>query len=103
MIVVTPAAIRQLKQLVAEHPDDPIVRLTLHDLDEQRLGLGITLEAAPHPDDEIQDCDGLTVAVEARSAARMDGITLDYREPEGFKFLHPTDAGEDLLRHISLN
>ena len=43
MIAVTPAAIRQLKQLVAEHPDDPIVRLTLHDLDEQRLGLGITL------------------------------------------------------------
>jgi hypothetical protein len=33
----------------------------------------------------------------------MDGITLDYREPEGFKFLHPTDAGEDLLRQISLN
>ena len=103
MIAVTPAAIRQLRKLVAEHPDDPIVRLTLHDLDEQRLGLGITLEAMPQPDDEIQDCDGLTVAVEARSAARMDGITLDYREPEGFKFLHPTDAGEDLLRHISLN
>ena len=103
MIAVTPAAIRQLKELVAEHPDDPIVRLTLHDLDEQRLGLGITLEATPQPDDEIQDYDGLTVAVEARSAARMDGITLDYREPEGFKFLHPMDAGEDLLRHISLN
>lgn len=103
MIAVTPAAIRQLKQLVAEHPDDPIVRLTLHDLDEQRLGLGITLEARAQPDDEIQDYDGLTVAIEARSAARMDGITIDYREPEGFKFLHPMDTGEDLLRHVSLN
>ena len=103
MIAVTPAAIRQLRKLVAEHPDDPIVRLTLHDLEETRLGLGITLEATAQPDDEIQDCDGLTVAIEARSAARMDGITLDYREPDGFKFLHPTDAGEDLLRHISLN
>jgi len=103
MIAVTPGAVRQLKKLVEEHPDDPIVRLTLHDLDEQHLGFGITLESAAHPDDEIQDCDGLTVAVEARSGARMDGITLDYREPEGFKFLHPTDAGEDLLRHISLN
>lgn len=103
MIAVTPSAVRQLKKLIAEHPDDPIARLTLHDLDEHRLGFGITLEATPQPDDEIQGCDGLTVAIEARSAARMHEITLDYREPEGFTFLHPREAGGDMLRRISVN
>jgi hypothetical protein len=31
----------------------------------------------------------VTIATEARSAARMDGVTLDYREPGGFRFIHP--------------
>jgi Fe-S cluster assembly iron-binding protein IscA len=40
--------------------------------------------------------DGVTIAVEGKSAARMDGITLDYREPGGFKFLHPDNP--DLIK-----
>jgi len=102
MIALTPSAIRQLKRLIAEHPEDSIVRLTLEDLDETRLGLRMTLESSPQPDDEVQDCDGLIVAIHARSAPRMDGVTLDYQEPGGFRFLHPTES-DDMLQPFSLN
>jgi len=102
MIALTPSAIQQLKRLIAEHPEDPIVRLTLEDLDETRLGLRMTLESSLQPDDEVQDCNGLIVAIHARSAPRMDGVTMDYQEPGGFRFLHPTE-GDDMFQPFSLN
>jgi Fe-S cluster assembly iron-binding protein IscA len=103
MIVVTPSARKQLLELIAVHPEDPVVRLAIKDLDHQRISFSITLEPMPQPDDDVQDCDGLTVAVEARSVARMDGITLDYLQSGGFKFLHPEDPAGDKLRLINLN
>jgi len=89
MVIVTPAAIAKLGEHIAEHPEDPVVRLTIIDRDDDRIVFGITLESAARPDDEVQDCDGVAIATEARSAARMDGTTLDYREPGGFRFIHP--------------
>lgn len=89
---MTPSTIHQLRKLIAEHPEDPIVRLTVKEMDETRLRFRITLEVAPQPDDEVQVCDGLTLAIDARSAPRLDGITLDYQELEGFKFLHPHET-----------
>src|SRR5213593_2139605 len=92
MITITIEARRRLLQLIDEHPDDPIVRLSITDLDHQRVAFSITLESEPHPDDAVQNLDGLQVAVEGRSAARLDGITMDYTETDGFKFLHPGHA-----------
>jgi Fe-S cluster assembly iron-binding protein IscA len=89
MIIATPAAISKLVALIVEHPEDPVVRLTIIDNDEERIIFGITLESEARPDDEVQDYGGVTIATEARSAARMDGVTLDYREPGGFRFIHP--------------
>jgi len=89
MVIATPAAIAKLSALIVEHPEDPVVRLTIVHRDDERIIFGITLESAARPDDEVQDCDGVTIATEARSAARMDGATLDYREPGGFRFIHP--------------
>ncbi len=89
MVIATPAAIAKLSELIAEHPEDPVVRLTIVDRDDDRIVFGITLESAARPDDVVQDGDGVTIATEARSAARMDGVTLDYREPSGFRFIHP--------------
>ena len=80
MITITAAARRQLLQLIDEHPDDPIVRLSITDLDHQRVAFSITLESEPHPDDAVQNLDGLQVAVEGRSAGRLDGVTMDYTE-----------------------
>ena len=95
MITATPTAIAKLAALIVEHPEDPVVRLTIIDNDDERIIFGITLESQARPDDEVQECGGVTIATEARSAARMDGVTLDYREPGGFRFIHPEPPPSD--------
>lgn len=89
MVIATPAAIAKLSALMVEHPEDPVVRLTIIDRDDDRIVFGITLESAARPDDVVQETGGLTIATEARSAPRMDGVTLDFSEPGGFRFIHP--------------
>lgn len=92
MIQITPAAHEKLSRLIAEHPADPVVRLTVKNRDDGRLLFKIVLVAAPEEEDEVLDYQGLTVAVEAKSARRMDGVKLDYQEPGGFRFHHPGPA-----------
>ena len=76
---LTRSALERLKALVLEHPKDPIVRVQVKDLDEQRLSFNITLEDRVQPGDEAQVVDGLTVAIPTASAARMKGITMGFR------------------------
>ena len=102
MIHITSTAVEKLKGLIADHPEDAIVRLTLMDLDDRRFVINITLEDRTQPDDEVQEYGDLTIAVAGSSVPRMNGVTLDYREPGGFKFLHPP-SDEDALPLISLN
>jgi Fe-S cluster assembly iron-binding protein IscA len=89
MVIATPAALAKLAALIVEHPEDPVVRLTIIDNDDERIIFGITLESEARLDDEVQEVEGVTIATEARSAARMNGVMLDYREPGGFRFIHP--------------
>jgi Fe-S cluster assembly iron-binding protein IscA len=100
MIHVTGAAVTKLQALLLENPDESIVRITLKDLDDERLVFSITLESTPQPDDRIQEADGLTLAIGPEAVLRMDGITLDYQPSHGFRFHHPSheDDPEDLLR-----
>ena len=100
---LTRTSVEQLKTLIIEHPEDPIVRVQVKDVDDQRLALSITLEDRVHPDDQARTIDGLTVAIPAASAARMDGITMDYQDPGGFKFHHTTHQDDPPLGLISLN
>jgi len=88
MITLTLAAIAQLKAIQAHHPEDPVVRVSVRDLDDSRLSFSITLEANTEPDDDIQHIESLTIVVDRRSAARMEGVTVDYTEAAGFRFLH---------------
>ena len=88
MIAVTVAAIAKLKVIQAHHPEDPVVRISVRDLDDSHLSFSITLEANTQPDDDIQQVDGLTIVADPRSAPRMEGVTLDYTEADGFRFLH---------------
>jgi Fe-S cluster assembly iron-binding protein IscA len=103
MIFLTEQAVTKLKVLILEHPEDPFVRLMVRDLDEGRLSYNITLEDTVQPDDEVQEVKGLTLAIEGRSAPRMQGITLDYQEPEGFIFIHPEQEGKPKFDVFSLN
>jgi|SRR5215510_1034051 len=88
MITITLAAIAQLKAIQLHHPEDPIVRISVRDLDDSRLSFSITLEANTQPDDDVQHIDGVTVVMDRRSATRMEGVTVDYTEAAGFRFLH---------------
>lgn len=100
---LTQSAIERLKALIHEHPEDPIVRVQVKDLDEQRLSFSITLEDRVQPEDKVQIVDSLTVAVPNASEARMEGITMDYQEPGGFKFHHSENPNDLRLNVISLN
>ena len=100
---LTQFAVERLKALIREHPEDPIVRVQVKDLDEQRLSFSITLEDRVQPDDEVQTIDGLTMAIPSASAARMNGITMDYQESSGFKFHHGDQQNDPRLNVISLN
>jgi iron-sulfur cluster assembly protein len=88
MITVTVAAITRLKAIQAAHPKEPVIRITMRDLDQSRLNVSITLEAAAQPDDAIQLVEGLTIALEPRCVSRMEGATLDYTSTDGFRVLH---------------
>ena len=103
MIRVTQSAIVHLKALVLKHPEDPIVRVQVKDLDDHRLTFNITLEDKVQPDDEAQTIDGLTIAMAGASTARLDGITMDYQEPGGFKFHHAEPQDDFRLDLINLN
>jgi len=92
MIAVTISAIAKLKAIQAHHPEDPIVRISVRDLDDSRLSFSITLEANTQPDDDVQQIDGLTIAIDRRSAPRMEGVTVDYTEADGFRFLHDEEG-----------
>ena len=100
---LTRSAVERLKTLIHEHPEDPIVRVQVKDLDEQRLSFSITLEDRVQSNDEVQIIDSLTVAIPSASALRMNGITMDYQEPDGFKFHHSDQQNDPLLNIISLN
>lgn len=103
MVTLTASAIHKLQSLILEHPEDPVVRLFIRDVDESRLGFSIVLDSHPHEGDEVQNCDGLAVAVEGQSAPRMNGLVVDYAEPDGFIFRHPDHGDENPLRVISMN
>ena len=92
MIAVTIAAIAKLKAIQVHHPEDPVVRISVRDLDHSRLSFSITLETNTQPDDDVQQIDSLTIAIDRRSAPRMERVTVDYTEADGFRFLHDEDG-----------
>jgi Fe-S cluster assembly iron-binding protein IscA len=102
-VKLTRSAVEHLQALVREHPEDPIVRVQVKDVDEQRLAFSITLEHQVQSDDKAQTVDGLTVAIPFASAVRMEGITMDYQEPDGFKFHHADHQNDLRLDLINLN
>lgn len=91
---LTRAAVERLKALVLEHPEDPIVHVRVIDLDNQRLEFTITLENQVGFDDQAQTIDDLTVTIPAVSVARMDELTIDFHDGDGFSFHHNGNADQ---------
>jgi Fe-S cluster assembly iron-binding protein IscA len=100
---LTQSAVERLKALVREHPEDPIVRVQVRDVDDQRLAFSITLECQVQQDDQAQTIDGVTVAIPTASVLRMEGITLDYQKSGGFTFHHADHQNDLRLDLINLN
>lgn len=88
MLTLTQKAADQLRALLLEHPEDPVVRITVRDVNAQRLSLSITLEAAAREEDVVEECAGLTIALDRSSAHRTSGMTVDYQGGR-FSFVHP--------------
>jgi len=97
MLTLTRNALERLRALIQEHPEDPVVRITVRDVNAQRLSLSITLEAMSHEGDAVEQIDGVTVALDRASAHRTGGMTVDYREPGGFSFTHPSPDDSGLI------
>jgi Fe-S cluster assembly iron-binding protein IscA len=89
MLNLTWTAIERLRKLIEEHPEDPVVRITLRDVDAQRLSLSITLEEAAREEDVVEQIEGLTIALDRSSAHRTNGMTVDFQAEKGFTFVHP--------------
>ncbi len=88
MLTLTQKAVDRLRALILEHPEDPVVRVAVRNVNAQRLSLSITLEAEARDDDAVEQIEGLTVALDRASAQRTSGMTVDYRDG-GFSFVHP--------------
>jgi Fe-S cluster assembly iron-binding protein IscA len=102
MVFITPAAGTRLQRLLADHPAEHVVRLFVTDLDHERIALSITLEDKAEEDDEIEEVEGLTIAIARNSVTRLEGVTLNYSASEGFTLQHPSPPARE-LRVISLN
>lgn len=100
---LTQPAVERLKMLIVEHPEDPIVRVQVKDMDDRRLVFSITLEDRVQPEDRAETIDGLTVTVPEASAGRMDNVTMDYKESGGFQFHHADPQDEHRSDLIKLN
>ncbi len=102
MIHITKPAVVKLHSLIEEHPEDPIVRLAIRDRDDTTLLFSITLEDSVTQDDSVYDIEGLTIAIDESCAQRMDGVTVDYDEQNGFRFRHPEPPNPSKLHLIPL-
>ena len=93
-VILTPAAVAQIKRLRAKKGDDALkLRVGVKGGGCSGLSYVLALEDAPHATDTVYDVDGVTVLVDPKSAQFIQGMTLDYSTANllegGWKYLNP--------------
>ena len=93
-VILTPAAVAQIKRLRAKKGDDALkLRVGVKGGGCSGLSYVLALEDAPHATDTVYDVDGVTVLVDPKSAQFITGMTLDYSTANllegGWKYLNP--------------
>ncbi len=93
-VILTPAAIAQVKRLRAKKGDDALkLRVGVKGGGCSGLSYVLALEDAPRATDAVYDVDGVTVLVDPKSAQFITGMTLDYSTANllegGWKYLNP--------------
>jgi iron-sulfur cluster assembly protein len=95
-IKLTEAAVKQVKQIIAEqaYPADVHLRMGVvgGGCSGFQYDLGIIEASEVTASDEVQEVNGINVAIDKKSLLFIDGTTLDYSSDlmsEGFKFDNP--------------
>ena len=93
-VLLTPAAVAQVKRLRAKKGDDALkLRVGVKGGGCSGLSYVLALEETPRATDAVYDVDGVTVLVDPKSAQFIQGMTLDYSTANllegGWKYLNP--------------
>ena len=95
IITLTPSALTQVKQGLAENSDE-LLGLRLAAKPDGKGGIDYALGFdQPNPEDFRIDCDGVDVLISPLSEEVLDGTVLDYAEVKPgvnhFIFMNPND------------
>ncbi len=93
-VILTPAAVAQVKRLRAKKNDDSLkLRVGVKGGGCSGLSYILGLEPDPRPTDTVYEVDGVVVMVDPKSAQFIAGMTLDYSTANllegGWKYLNP--------------
>jgi iron-sulfur cluster assembly protein len=93
MITIRPAAIQELKRLIAKRPNQPSrIRLRLAAGGCAEWTYVFKLDETPQPGDEIFTDHGVTFAIPPEFLEHLQELTIDYSEDlmgGGFRFINP--------------
>jgi iron-sulfur cluster assembly protein len=95
VIQLTPAAIAQVKSILAERGEESGLRISVIGGGCSGFRYQMTLDKEVRADDRMFEMEGLRVFVDAQSMPYLDGTTVDYvngQDGSGFKFDNPNAA-----------
>ncbi|HEY9897030.1 MAG TPA: iron-sulfur cluster assembly accessory protein [Candidatus Sericytochromatia bacterium] len=93
MIRLSHAAISEIARLKAKRQKPDLkFRLSVQPSSCLALAYAMTFDTITDPDDQLYDCSGIQVVVDAKSLTAVNGLTIDYSEDlmgGGFRFHNP--------------
>ncbi|MCY4586796.1 MAG: iron-sulfur cluster assembly accessory protein [Bryobacterales bacterium] len=92
MIDVTPAAVEKIRQMLVQNEVNGGLRLGVAGGGCSGLSYKFRFETKPRPNDNVFEVDGVTLMVDPKSYAFLDGLTLDFRNTlmeQAFVFHNP--------------
>ena len=96
-ISLTPAALQRARHFVETHPGALGLRFGVERTGCSGWGYAVDVATAVAADDQVFQIDGLSVIVDAKSLALVDGTEIDFSRKglnHQFTFRNPNAAGE---------
>ena len=91
-IIMTEAANKKVKHLLAAQPDGSFLRVSVRGGGCSGLSYALAFEPKQGLHDEVVECDGVRVLIDPKSALYLQGTVLDFVDSltgGGFKFNNP--------------
>lgn len=93
MIHLSPPAAKEIQRLLSKQPNPNVLfRLQIQEGGCSGLLYDMTFGEAVRLEDQLYDCSGISVVVDAQSLTYINGLTIDYSEDligGGFRFHNP--------------